>query len=170
MTETVVGIVSDTHGWADPELANVFADAALILHAGDIGCPEVLDVLEAVAPVRAVWGNIDGQDLRHLPEEDVVEVAGLRIGLLHIAGHPRRPKLQARQMIRRHRLDLFVCGHTHVAVVGRVDGCLWLNPGAAGRQGFHRDRLAMRLRVASDGTYGLERIELGPRSARGITS
>jgi uncharacterized protein len=170
MTDRVVGILSDTHGWFDPQFESVFQGVDLLLHAGDIGDASVLDAMERVAPVRAVYGNIDGHELRHLPETDVVELGGLRIGLLHIAGSPRRPKRQARQLIARERLDLFVCGHSHVPVVGRVDGCVWLNPGAAGRQGFHTERFALRLRIPAEGEYSLDRIHLGPRSTRGITS
>ena len=170
MTERIVGILSDTHGWLDPQFATLFEDAAVILHAGDIGDTAVLEAMEQIAPVRAVYGNIDGRELRHLPEEEVVELGGLRIGLLHIAGQPKRPNRQARAFIRRERLDLFICGHSHVPVVGRVDGCVWLNPGAAGRQGFHSERHALRLRIGAERAYSLERIHLGPRSTRGVTS
>ncbi len=162
-----VGILSDTHGWVDPQFEEVFADFDLILHGGDVGSESVLLRLTEIAPVRAVRGNIDGGGLRHLPEEDVVEIGGLRIGLLHIAGNPRRPKAAARRMIRTQRLDLFVCGHSHIPVVGRVDGCLWLNPGAAGRHGIHKERYALSLRIDDSAQYELDRVHLGPRSRLG---
>lgn len=159
---TRVGIVSDTHGYLDPFLLEAFAGCAHIVHAGDVGDPAVLDALATVAPVTAVRGNIDGGDLRFLPLEASVEIDGRRIGARHIAGSPVRPKKAAAAQITREGLDVFVCGHSHVWAVQRVHGALWLNPGAAGKQGFHKERTAMRL-VLAGGEIELERVNLPPR-------
>ena len=167
MPKTTIGLVSDTHGWLDPELVDVFGDydVDMIIHAGDIGDELVLEQLEDIAPVHAVKGNIDGGDLRFLPEEENVEVHGRRIAILHIAGSPRRPRKQAVALLEREHPDAIIVGHSHIPVVGKVKGALWINPGAAGRQGFHTMRFAALLHVDEmTGEFGMDRIELGPRS------
>ena len=164
---TKIGVVSDTHGWLDPFLLEAFAGAELIVHAGDIGSMDVIDALETVAPVAVVRGNIDGGDLHFFPVEIVQEVAGKRIACLHIAGNPRSPKRAALDLIRRESPDVIIVGHSHIPVVGRVEGCLWINPGAAGKSGFHSDRYAAILYIADDGEITLERIVLGPRAGAG---
>ncbi len=168
MSATTIGLVSDTHGWLDPELVEIFDDYEVdrIVHAGDIGDEVILERLEEIAPVEAVRGNIDGGDLRFLPEERFFEVHGRTIAVLHIAGSPRRPRKRARELIRRDEPDVFVCGHSHIPAVDRVDGALWLNPGAAGRHGFHTERFAAMLHVDEQtGELSMDRIELGSRSA-----
>jgi putative phosphoesterase len=167
MGSTTIGLVSDTHGWLDPELVDIFAehDVAEIIHAGDIGDEAIIERLEEIAPVHAVRGNIDGGDLRFLPEEEFVEVHGCTIAILHIAGSPPRPKKRARELIRRDEPDVFVCGHSHIPAIDRVEETLWINPGAAGRHGFHTERLAAMLHVDEEtGELSMDRIELGRRS------
>ncbi len=159
-----VGIVSDTHGWLDPALLDAFAGAERILHAGDVGDLAVLEALEKVAPVSVVRGNIDGGPLRDLPLTEVVEVAGKRLALLHIAGNPRRPRKAARELLAAERPDAIIVGHSHIPVVGRVGGALWINPGAAGRQGFHDERFALLLHITPEGSFEMDRVHLGPRS------
>lgn len=157
-----IGLVSDTHGWVHPYLHEAFEGVEMILHAGDIGTQEVLDELEEIAPVKAVKGNIDGGDLRFLPLEHVEEIGGKRIGILHIAGSPKSPKPRTREFIRRDKLDVILVGHSHVPVVGRVLGALWINPGAAGKSGHHDLRFAARLHI-QDGEIEMDRIHLGER-------
>lgn len=167
MGKTTIGLVSDTHGWLDPELVEIFEDyeADLIIHAGDIGEESIIDRLEEVAPVRAVYGNIDGGDLRYYPEEELVEVGDRTIAVRHIAGSPNRPKRRALELIRETEPDVFVCGHSHIPVVDRVEETLWINPGAAGRHGFHTQRFAAMLHVDDEtGELSMDRIELGSRS------
>ena len=162
---TTIGLVSDTHGYLDPELVEVFDGVDHIIHAGDIGDPEVLQRLEEVAPTSAVRGNIDGGELRFEPLERVVKIREKRIAVLHIAGSPKRPRKAARELIRRERPDAIIVGHSHIPVVGRVDGTLWINPGAAGRQGFHHQRCAALLHIDGDGQFAMDRVILGPRSS-----
>jgi putative phosphoesterase len=167
MPDTTIGILSDTHGWLDPELPRIFEDyeAAHVVHAGDIGDEAILEELESIADVTAVRGNIDGDPLRHLPLEDVLEAHGRRIAVRHIAGSPNNPDAEALELIERESPDALVVGHSHIPVVGRVEGTLWINPGAAGRQGFHRERFAALLHVDDEtGEFSMERIELGARS------
>jgi len=160
---TSIGLVSDTHGWVHPFLHEAFADCELIIHAGDIGTPEVLTELEEIAPVAAVKGNIDGGELRFLPEERVEEIAGKRIAVVHIAGSPKSPRPAARSLIAREKPDVIVVGHSHVPVVGRVNSTLWINPGAAGKSGHHQERFAAILHVDDDGELALDRVVLGLR-------
>ncbi|MFU8806766.1 MAG: metallophosphoesterase family protein [Bradymonadaceae bacterium] len=160
-----IGLVSDTHGWLDEELLEIFSGVDAIVHAGDIGDQSVLDQLEALAPVLAVRGNIDGGDLRFLPYEAQIEVAGRRIASMHIAGSPRRPNKAAIALLKRMRPDAFIVGHSHIPVVGQVEGALWINPGAAGRNGFHTERFAALLHIDRvTRRFTLDRIHLGPRS------
>lgn len=162
-----LGVVSDTHGWLDPELLEIFDEYGVeaVVHAGDVGDPEILDDLGAFGPVHAVRGNIDGGELRRLPEEELVEFGGLRVAIRHIAGNPRRPKRPALELIDRESPDVLVVGHSHIPAVDRVDGTLWINPGAAGREGFHDQRLAAMLHVDAQGDIEMDRIELGARAA-----
>jgi putative phosphoesterase len=149
-----LGVVSDTHGYFHPDLASVFEGVDLILHAGDVGDPAILDGLEAVAPVRAVFGNVDGPDVRQRqPETERFEAGGLRFWMTHIAGRPGRWQ---RGMDRRLAEadggppDVFVCGHSHALQIERVaalSDMLFLNPGAAGRQGRHQEKTCVRLHL-----------------------
>jgi len=162
-----LGLLADTHGWLDPALLEHFQGAAFVLHAGDVGDPEILTALEAVAPVVAVRGNIDGGALADLPLEALVEVAGRRVALRHIAGSPARPNAETRALVESARPDVLVVGHSHIPVAGRVGDLLWINPGAAGRHGFHDLRTAGLLRLDAEGEPTFFRIHLGPRSGRG---
>ena len=146
---TTLGLVSDTHGYVPPGLADDLAGVDLILHAGDLGDLAVLDELEAIAPVRAVWGNVDGWDIRHRTEEHArLTVEGLRVEMKHIAGRPGRWQDGVGDLLAADPPDLFVCGHSHILRIERVKalgGMLFVNPGAAGRQGFHQVKTCVRL-------------------------
>ncbi len=160
-----IGIISDTHGWLDPRFHELFSNVDLIIHAGDIGDENVLRELEAIAPVAAVRGNIDGGPLRFLPLEVMVEVNTRRFAILHIAGSHKSPNRTALEFLARRLPDVIVVGHSHVPVVAKVGAVLWVNPGAAGRQGFHHERFAALLHVGfPQARVTMDRIILGPRS------
>ncbi len=163
-----LGLIADTHGWVHPYLHDAFAGAYAILHAGDVGSWDVITELEVIAPVWAVRGNIDGGELMDLPRERVQEVGGQRIAMLHIGGSPRRPTPEARDLIQRARATILVCGHSHIPALSRVQGALLINPGAAGRHGFHKERTAALLHLGADGSVSLDRVRLGGRTAPGI--
>ena len=147
----LLGVLSDTHGYVHPELPAFLGDADLILHAGDVGSGAVLDALEALAPTRAVWGNVDGADVRgRTSEHERFELEGKRFWMTHIAGRPGRWQGGLGAALRADPPDVFVCGHSHILRIERVKslgGMLFLNPGAAGRQGFHRVKTCVRLRL-----------------------
>jgi putative phosphoesterase len=132
----LIGVISDTHGHIDPRALAALRGAELILHAGDIGGEQVITTLEALAPVLAVRGNTDtGPLARRYPAMHRLERAGVRITITHIGG---RPEELARALPREEELrpQVYIFGHSHVALLETVDGVLFLNPGAAGRPRF----------------------------------
>jgi uncharacterized protein len=130
-----IGLISDTHGKLRPEVFDVLKGVDLILHAGDIGPPELLTELEAIAPVHAVWGNTDDFDVRARVQEIVqLEAEGLTIVVAH--GH-QVGSPSAQTLIDEHpNAQVIVYGHTHTARVDDVGGVLVVNPGAAGPARF----------------------------------
>lgn len=160
----LVGILSDTHAYFHPELPATLADVDLILHAGDVGTPDILDRLEAIAPVRAVWGNVDGQPIRQrAPEHQRLNIDGVRFWMTHIGGRPGRWAKGIGPTLREERPDVFVCGHSHILRIERVKslgGMLYLNPGAAGRQGFHTVKTCVRLVVEAGSVRQAEVVHL----------
>ena len=144
-----IGLLSDTHSFFHPLLPEYLEDVDLILHAGDIGTHEVLDRLKELAPTRAVWGNVDGAEMRlRVPEHQRFEAGGLSFWMTHIAGRPGRWQRGMGQALQAEPPDIFVCGHSHILQIERVadwNGMLFVNPGAAGRQGFHRKKTCVRL-------------------------
>ncbi|HET6569294.1 MAG TPA: metallophosphoesterase family protein [Rhodothermales bacterium] len=159
-----IGVLSDTHGYFHPELPTFLDGVDLILHAGDVGTPDVLDRLETLAPVRAVWGNVDGQNIRRrVPEDQHFEVEGLRFWMTHIGGKPGRWDRRVGPQLRQDPPDVFVCGHSHILRIERVStlgGMLFMNPGAAGRQGFHQVKTCVRLGIEDGALTEAEVIHL----------
>jgi putative phosphoesterase len=128
----LVGLISDTHGLVRPGVHTALAGVDLILHAGDVGGPEILAELELIAPVRAVWGNTDHADPGLVGALDLV-LDGVRVHVSH--GHElRRPTPEA--LAAAYDADLIVYGHTHRQRIDRVGGKLVVNPGAAGERRF----------------------------------
>ena len=142
----VVGVVSDTHGLLRPEVAAAFAGVSLILHAGDVGGSAVLAALSAIAPVEAVFGNVDDAHDPSLARERVVTIGGVTIHVSH--GHELgRPT--AELLLARYRGEVVIFGHTHKAVVVRDGDRVAFNPGAAGPRRFDRTPSVARLTITS---------------------
>lgn len=158
-----IALLSDTHGWLDPSLARWFEGVEMILHAGDVGDEQILTELGHLAPTLAVRGNVDPA-AASLPLDRIVEVGGVRIAMLHIAGTPKYPRPEALTLIRRERPDMLLVGHSHIPHIQRHQEVLWINPGAAGRHGFHQMRTAALLHLGEKRRIDL--ITLGPRSRR----
>lgn len=149
-----VGVIADTHGWVHPAVVHLFAGVDHILHAGDVGSWDVLRALGAIAPVTAVRGNVDeGRATAALPLTADVVLAGRRVHVVHRLDPAAVPSV-----------EVVVFGHTHRIVVERRGGALWLNPGAAGRRGFHRELSVALLDLGAE-PPATEVIILGPRSA-----
>ncbi len=147
----LIGIISDTHGYFHPAIPKYFGDVELILHAGDVGDASILDSLEEIAPLRAVYGNVDGTEVRRrLPEHQRFEVDGLAFWMTHIGGRPGRYDRSVRHELSQSPPDVFVCGHSHILQVERdekLGRMLFINPGAAGTQGLHRVKTCLRLHL-----------------------
>lgn len=131
-----LGILSDTHGLLRPELFTALEGVEHILHAGDVGSPEILLALEALAPVTAVYGNTDGFGLRHrVPEVQRLTLAGWRIVVTHghQFGRTPTPAVLAEAF---PDADLVVFGHTHQPLVAEHRGIRFVNPGSCGPRRF----------------------------------
>lgn len=165
-----IGLLSDTHGWLDRRLETHFAACDEIWHAGDIGTTAVSQELKRWKPLRAVHGNIDGTELRtEYPADLRFTVEGVRVWITHIGGRPPRYDPAVREALRRDPPTLFICGHSHICMV-KFDpalNLLYMNPGATGRQGWHKVRTALRFTIDGANMRDLEVIELGPRGAEG---
>ena len=144
-----IGVLSDTHGVLAPQVYSFFRDCDELWHAGDIG-PGVLEQLRAFKPVRAVWGNCDNFALHYeLPEVDFFTCDGLRVLMTHIGGYPGHYPFELRRHLELSEPDIFVCGHSHILRVmyDKDYNFLHINPGAAGRQGFHRVGTLVRFTI-----------------------
>ena len=166
----LIGLVSDSHGLADPALPALLAGCDLILHAGDVGDRAVLAALEPVAPVRAVRGNNDAAlGPRGLPEHRLVPLDGLTAYLVHDVGSPGRPHPSVGKALRRLRPALVIHGHSHRPGTARVDGSLFVNPGSAGPRRFDLPRTAGLLRVEGR-TVEVTLFDLAASPARPLTA
>lgn len=161
-------LLSDTHGYLDEAILKHAAEADEIWHAGDIGPVDVYDRLNKIGPVKAVYGNIDNHELRNfLPECCIFECEGLKVMMIHIAGQPGRYTARLKADLERERPAVLVCGHSHILRVERVSHpipLLHLNPGAAGKHGFHQVRTLLRFRIQEGKIRDMEAVELGIRS------
>jgi putative phosphoesterase len=160
-----IGILSDTHGWLDPVLVEKFSDCDQVWHAGDAGSPEAFEPWLSSGKLKAVFGNIDGPEVRNFaPEFQLMEIQGFRILMLHIAGKFPRYSPLASRLIRDYKPGMLVCGHSHICRVVKEGGILYVNPGAAGRSGFHKQRTALKISFENGKPVQLELLELGPRT------
>ena len=165
---TRIGLLSDTHSYFDKRVAHHLQSCDEIWHAGDFGEASVIDELQALAPqFRGVYGNIDGTDVRRSqPLVQDFEIEGLRVLMTHIGGYPGHYAPAARPLLAAARPGLFITGHSHILRVmpdPRLK-LLHLNPGAAGRHGFHQVRTLLRFGVENGKVVDLQVVELGKRT------
>jgi len=161
-----IGLLSDTHSYIDDRMLTHFEQVDEIWHAGDIGDLSVADTLDAFKPLRAVYGNIDGHEVRAVhPEIQQFEVEGLSVAMIHIGGYPGRYSPKGRKLIADAQPRLYITGHSHILKVmnDETNQLLHLNPGAAGKHGFHKKRTMMRFNIADARIQDLEIIEMGNR-------
>ncbi|ULQ57259.1 metallophosphatase family protein [Flavihumibacter rivuli] len=165
---TKIGLLSDTHGWLDEQIIQHFSQCQEIWHAGDFGSIAIAQQLEAATgiKIRGVYGNIDGYDVRSFyPEENLFTVEGIKVYIKHIGGYPGRYAPGVKQKIREEKPQLFISGHSHILKV-QFDpelNCLHMNPGAAGKQGWHKVRTIIRFVIDGPNMKDCEVIELGKR-------
>lgn len=158
-----IGLLSDTHSWWDDRYLTHFADCDEIWHAGDIGSEVIIRQLEAHCPVRAVCGNIDGRDLgMRFSNVLKFKIEECYVIMTHIGGYPGKYDSRVRKDIYNERPQLFISGHSHILKVmyDKTVGCLHINPGAAGRQGWQQVRTLVKFTIDGKEIKDLEVIEL----------
>lgn len=164
---TRIGLLSDTHGYLDPTLQQHFDACDEIWHAGDIGDTSIIDELSTWNKnLRLVYGNIDTTDIRsHTSEELWWQCENVPVFMTHIGGYPDRYPRSIHQQLIFRRPKLFICGHSHILriIYDRMLDLLHVNPGAAGRQGLHQMRTAVRFEIDGSDISAMEIIELGKR-------
>ena len=157
-----IGLLSDTHGYWDEKFVEYFSSCDEIWHAGDIGSLDVLNQLGAIKPVRAVHGNIDGYPIRATcPKHLHFRIEELDVWITHIGGYPGRYAPEVRPKIFENPPGLFISGHSHILKVQYDSNLkfLHINPGAAGKQGFHQVRTIIRFCIDKKEIQNLEVIE-----------
>ena len=161
-----IGLLSDTHAHWDDRYATYFADRDEIWHAGDIGSEALADRLAALKPLRAVYGNIDGQEIRTIyPQHQRFTIEGADVWITHIGGYPGKYDARVVPEIFRNPPRLFVSGHSHILKVmyDKKLQMLHITPGAAGKYGFHKQRTLVRFSIADGCFKDLEVIELAEK-------
>lgn len=162
---TRIGLLSDTHGFLDEAIFKHFDPCDEIWHAGDFGVG-VADPLKKFKPLKAVFGNIDDQAIRNaFPEQLVFVCENVKVMIRHIGGSPPKYNPETRKELTLHRPQLFISGHSHILKVIYDDtiNCLHMNPGAAGKQGWHKIRTLLRFTIDGADIRNCEVIELGKR-------
>jgi uncharacterized protein len=158
-----IGLLSDTHNYLDPNLLAHFKHCDEIWHAGDFGMAAIANELAALKPVRGVYGNIDGYDIRSVyPEQLVFMCEEVKVMIRHIGGYPPKYNTDTRKELLIHRPQLFISGHSHILKIMYDDKlqCLHMNPGAAGKQGWQKIRTAIRFVIDGNDIKNCEVIEL----------
>jgi putative phosphoesterase len=161
-----IGLISDTHGYLDEAVFHYFDACDEIWHAGDFGSLELADQLAAFKPLRGVYGNIDGQDVRIVhPEHQFFACEEVKVWMTHIGGYPGKYPAKVKETLLKYQPDLFICGHSHIlkVIYDRNLHFLHLNPGAAGKHGWHKVRTLLRFDIFDKKIHNLEAIELGSR-------
>ncbi|MEQ1587509.1 MAG: metallophosphoesterase family protein [Cyclobacteriaceae bacterium] len=164
-----IGLLSDTHSYLDQKILSYFNECDEIWHAGDIGDRMVADELEKLKPLRAVYGNIDDKDMQvRFPEDFWFTCEGLTIWMTHIGGVPPNYNPRVKKILKDKVPDIFICGHSHILRVKKdpaYKNMLYVNPGAAGNQGFHPIKTLLRFEIVGKEIRNMEVIELGKRGA-----
>lgn len=162
-----IGLISDTHSHLDEKVFESFADVDEIWHAGDIGDIQLAKNLAAFKPFTAVYGNIDGREIRQdYPYHLVMEKEGFKILMVHIGGYPGQYEPRARKLIEEHRPQIFICGHSHILRVvkdEKYNNMMVMNPGAAGIEGFHKVKTLLRFTLDNGKITHMDAVELGKR-------
>lgn len=162
-----IGLISDNHSYYHEELIPHLQDCDEIWHAGDIGSLESLQpILELNAEFKAVYGNIDTQDVRDLyPLNLVFHCEEVKVFMTHIGGYPGKYKSRVKNILLREQPDLYICGHSHICKVipDKELGLIHMNPGAYGHHGFHAIRTLLKFNVDGKKVNNLRAIELGLR-------
>ena len=160
-------VISDTHSYIDDRIIKYASEADYVIHAGDIGSFDVIRKLKSVSEVLFVYGNIDGNDIRSESNRfEFFKIDDLKILLTHISGKTPKYNKETLIKIKDHNPDLLIAGHSHIFKIqyDKINKLIFLNPGAAGRHGFHLKRTMLRFEIKLNKIENLEIIELGSRS------
>ena len=165
---TKIGLLSDTHGYLDKSVFKHFEACDEIWHAGDFGNIALAEELAAFKPLKGVYGNIDGYDVRsQYPLQLQWQCEEVSVYMLHIGGYPGRYSKEAKQHIANNPTQLFISGHSHILKIMYDEkySCLHINPGAAGNQGWHKVKTLVRFDIDGRQIKDCEVIEIGKRGA-----
>jgi len=160
---TRIGLISDTHSFLDDAVFTHFQRCDEIWHAGDFGNPELAEKLAAFKPLKGVYGNIDDATIRNKFAEDLFFTCEeVNVFIRHIGGYPGRYAPGVKEKIIQQKSKLFISGHSHIlkVIFDEKLQCLHMNPGAAGRQGWHKVRTLLRFSIDGDSMQDCEVIEL----------
>ena len=160
-------VISDTHSYIDDRIIKYASEADYVIHAGDIGSFDVIQKLKSVSKLLFVYGNIDGNEIRSESNKfEFFKLNDLKILLTHISGKTPKYNKETLIKIKEHNPDLLIAGHSHILKIqyDKINKLIFLNPGAAGRHGFHLKRTMLRFEIKLNKIENLEIIELGIRS------
>ena len=160
-------LLSDTHGFIDEKILKHVRWADEVWHAGDIGDLSVTDTIAKIKPLKAVYGNIDGQEARKdFPLHQQFMCEGMSVWMTHIGGYPGKYNPKIKEALQLNPPQIFICGHSHILKVqfDKNLNLLHLNPGAAGIHGFHEVRTMLRFAIENGKIKDMEIVELGARS------
>ena len=161
-----IGLISDTHSFLDEQVFSYFEKCDEIWHAGDFGNIALAEKLAAFKPLKGVYGNIDGQDIRAIyPEVNAFTCEQVKVLMVHIGGYPPKYNPNSRLLLKKHKPKLFISGHSHILKVIYDEhlACLHINPGAAGREGWQDMRTILRFSIDGADIKDAEIIKLGKR-------
>jgi putative phosphoesterase len=160
-------LLSDTHGYLDERFTPYLNACDEIWHAGDIGNDQVYEKLKKIATTKVVFGNIDGNPLRHeLPEWLEWETESVKVLMTHIGGRPPKFSKDVLNKLKITSPKIFICGHSHILLVQYVKelDCLHLNPGAAGKHGWHKVQTILKFEIDGSDIKNMEVVELERKS------
>lgn len=162
---TRIGLISDTHGFLDEKVFNHFKNCNELWHAGDFGNINLANELaqKTGLPVKGVYGNIDGQDIRSVyPENLVFQCEDVKVFITHIGGYPPNYNKRVKPLLDEYQPQLFISGHSHILKImfDEKRNCLHINPGAAGKQGWHKVKTIVRFAIDGKEIKDCEVIEL----------
>ena len=159
----LIGLISDTHGFLDSRFTTHLKKCDEIWHSGDIGGMEVVEKLKEIAPLKAVFGNIDNHKIRlEFPENLRFMCEKVDVFITHIGGYPGRYDKRVKEKLQTNPPTLFICGHSHILKVmnDKKLGILHMNPGAAGNSGLHKVQTMLRFKIDGKNISDLEVVEL----------
>ena len=164
---TRIGLLSDTHSFLDPAVLKHFKKCDEIWHAGDFGWnKEIIKFIEG-HKTKGVYGNIDGQEIRKIyPQINKFQCEDIKVLMTHIGGYPKKYKSEIKSEILNYKPDLYICGHSHILKImyDKDHDLIHINPGAAGKEGFHQKRTIVLIDIVEKRISNIRVVELGPRA------